>query len=66
MIEEEIAEILGISLSNVKVRLHRARHKMRDILNDNCTFERDGRNVFVCLPKEDDIPADDRSRNDDQ
>ena len=50
---KEISEILGINVSNVKVRLHRARKKMREILNDNCMFERDSRNVFVCLPSED-------------
>ena len=52
---KEIAEILGIDVSNVKVRLHRARNKMRKILNDNCKFERDSQNVFVCLPSEDGV-----------
>ena len=50
---KEIAEILSIEVSNVKVRVHRARKKMKKILNDNCKFERDRRNVFVCLPSED-------------
>jgi len=49
---KEIAEILDIDVSNVKVRLHRARKKMRIILNENCKFERDDRNVFVCIPNE--------------
>lgn len=47
---KEIAEILDIDVSNVKVRLHRARKKMRIILNENCKFERDDRDVFVCIP----------------
>ena len=49
---KEIAEILDIDVANVKVRLHRARKKMRKILNEHCLFERDERNVFVCIPSE--------------
>ena len=49
---KEIAEILEISVSNVKVRIHRARKKFRTILEDHCTFEVDERNVLVCDPKE--------------
>jgi RNA polymerase sigma-70 factor (ECF subfamily) len=51
---KEIAEILEISVSNVKVRIHRARKKLRAILEDHCTFEVDERNVLVCDPKEQD------------
>ena len=50
---KEIAEILDIDVANVKVRLHRGRKRMKKILNDNCNFERDNRNVFVCIPSED-------------
>jgi RNA polymerase sigma-70 factor (ECF subfamily) len=49
---KEIAEILEISVSNVKVRIHRARKKFRAILEDHCTFEVDERSVLVCDPKE--------------
>lgn len=64
---KEIAGILNIEVSNVKVRVHRARKKMRKILNDNCKFERDRRNVFVCLPSEDSLGRDfSRLTNDDQ
>ena len=49
---KEIAEILKISVSNVKVRIHRARKKFRAILEDHCSFEVDERNVLVCDPKE--------------
>ena len=48
----EIAEILDIDVPNVKVRLHRARKKMREILNEHCRFERDDRNVFICIPSD--------------
>ena len=47
---QEIAESLGITVENVKVRLHRARKKLRAILEEECTFEVDERNVMVCEP----------------
>jgi RNA polymerase sigma-70 factor (ECF subfamily) len=47
----EIAEVLDCSLDNVKIRLHRARKKLREALNTGCDFDRDERNVFVCEPK---------------
>ncbi len=47
----EIAEVLEINLSNVKVRLHRARAKMKEILKDHCNFENDERTVLICTPK---------------
>ena len=46
----ETAEILNISKENAKVRLHRARMKLREILSSNCNFEHDERNVLVCSP----------------
>jgi RNA polymerase sigma-70 factor (ECF subfamily) len=47
---QEIADILGLSVENVKVRLHRARKKLKAILEEKCTFEVDERNVLVCDP----------------
>jgi RNA polymerase sigma-70 factor (ECF subfamily) len=47
---QEIAEILGLTVENVKVRLHRARKKFKSILEKSCTFEVDERNVLVCEP----------------
>jgi len=47
---QEIADILGSTVKNVKVRLHRARKKLKPILEEKCAFERDERNVLVCLP----------------
>ncbi len=49
--QEEIAQVLGIGVGAVKVRLHRARKKLRAVLESACSFERDGRNVLVCEPK---------------
>ncbi|MGA2956669.1 MAG: sigma-70 family RNA polymerase sigma factor [Thermodesulfobacteriota bacterium] len=47
---QEIADILGLTVENVKVRLHRARKKLKTILKEKCTFEVDERNVLVCEP----------------
>lgn len=49
---QEIAEILGITIKNTKVRLHRARKKLKAILEEECTFEADERNVLICEPTE--------------
>ena len=38
---DEIAEILGLSLDTVKIRLHRAREKLRKELEAGCSFYRD-------------------------
>ena len=47
---QEIADILGITVENVKVRVHRARKKFKAILEEKCTFEIDERSVLVCEP----------------
>ena len=47
----EIAEMLGAPLSTVKIRLHRARKKIRTALEAACTFSCDERGVYVCEPK---------------
>ncbi len=48
---KEIADILELSVENVKIRLHRARKKLKSILRQKCTFDKDERNVLVCEPK---------------
>ena len=50
---QEIADILGITVKNAKVRLHRARKRLKTILEEKCAFERDERNVLVCTPSSD-------------
>jgi len=44
----EIAEILGLTLDTVKLRLHRAREKLRKDLEAGCDFYRDERAEFAC------------------
>lgn len=48
----EIARLLGESLANVKIRLHRARLKLRGALQVGCDFSYDERNVLTCDPSE--------------
>jgi len=45
--DEKIAETLGISLGNAKVRLHRARREFRKIIAARCDFYR---NELSCTP----------------
>lgn len=49
--DDEVARILGITRSNVKVRLHRARTQLKNTLETKCNFSRDADNEFVCEPK---------------
>lgn len=51
MTNPEIADLLGISLDAAKVRLHRARAKLREMLVDACEFYTDERGILVCEPK---------------
>ena len=51
MKNREIADILDISLNSVKIRLHRARTKLRKDISTECTLDRDERNELVCYPK---------------
>jgi RNA polymerase sigma-70 factor (ECF subfamily) len=44
----EIADIIGVSLDTVKIRLHRARQKLRQELAAGCNFHRDEHNEFAC------------------
>lgn len=44
----EIAARLGLSAGAVKIRLHRARQRLRAALEAGCEFSRDGDDVLVC------------------
>jgi RNA polymerase sigma-70 factor (ECF subfamily) len=47
----EIAQLLGESLATVKIRLHRARLKLRVALESGCAFSYDERNELTCDTK---------------
>ncbi len=47
----EIASMLGVSLPTVKIRIHRAREKLRDALARACSFSADERGVTICERK---------------
>lgn len=49
--DREIAQMLGSSLETVKIRLHRARGRLRKALAEGCEFSKDRRGVFVCEPR---------------
>ena len=52
----EIAGLLGCSMATAKIRVHRARARLRETLAAACTFETDERGVLVCDPA--DPPSD--------
>jgi RNA polymerase sigma-70 factor (ECF subfamily) len=44
----EIGEVLGLSLDTAKIRLHRARARLKKELESQCNFYHDGRNELAC------------------
>jgi RNA polymerase sigma-70 factor (ECF subfamily) len=46
--DAEIADILGLGLEAAKLRLHRARTRLKKELKTACIFYRDERNEFAC------------------
>jgi RNA polymerase sigma factor (sigma-70 family) len=57
--DREIADILGFSLEAAKIRLHRARARLRQMLEQGCDFLRDERNEFIYEPRPDDVSPTD-------
>ena len=49
----QVAEIAGCSLATAKIRIHRGRRRLKQALNEECTFYRDDENVFRCDRKRD-------------
>jgi RNA polymerase sigma-70 factor (ECF subfamily) len=45
---KEIADILQISLETVKIRLHRARAKLKEILDEACDFYHSEQSILSC------------------
>ncbi len=48
----EIADILRVSLDTVKIRLHRARAKLKKELDQGCDFYHNEQNIFACDRKD--------------
>ncbi len=46
--DDEIAEIIGVSIGTAKIRLHRARARLKKEMETHCNFYRDERNEFAC------------------
>jgi RNA polymerase sigma-70 factor (ECF subfamily) len=44
----EIADILRVSLDTVKIRLHRARTRLKKELDAGCNFYHDEQNILAC------------------
>ena len=49
----QVAEIAGCSIATAKIRIHRARRRLKKALEEECRFYRDGENVFRCDRKQD-------------
>ena len=49
---EQTAEIGKCSVATAKIRIHRARLRLKAALKDQCTFYRDPENVFRCDRKQ--------------
>lgn len=49
--DDDVARTLGISRANAKVRLHRARARLKKALEGRCEFYRNEDNEFACEPK---------------
>lgn len=47
---DQIAQVLGCSLQAAKMRLHRARGKLREMMEQRCDLFHDERNVLSCSP----------------
>ena len=52
---EDIAGILSLGIESVKMRLHRARQKLKEELSKRCILFRDERNEFACEQKNDSV-----------
>ena len=53
---QEIADILEVSLHTVKIRLHRARARLKQEFESGCEFYRDEDNVLACDRKQGELP----------
>jgi RNA polymerase sigma-70 factor (ECF subfamily) len=47
----EIADLLGVTLATVKIRLHRARHGLQQVMKRGCAVSNDTLGTPTCHPK---------------
>jgi RNA polymerase sigma-70 factor (ECF subfamily) len=47
----EIADLLGLKLTTVKMRLHRAHRMLAEVMECGCRVSNDGRGIPVCQPR---------------
>jgi RNA polymerase sigma-70 factor (ECF subfamily) len=47
----EIADLLGVRVTTVKIRLHRARRRLQQVMECGCAISNDSHGVPVCQPK---------------
>ncbi len=57
--DRQIAEVLGITLEAAKIRLHRARARLRQMFEQGCDLSRDERNELTCEPRPGDVSSTD-------
>jgi RNA polymerase sigma-70 factor (ECF subfamily) len=50
--DNEIADVIGLSLEATKIRIHRARARLKNELTKTCVFYRDEQNEFACDRKD--------------
>jgi RNA polymerase sigma-70 factor (ECF subfamily) len=48
---KEIAQLLGLSVATVKIRLHRARHKLQKVMQQGCCISQNRQGIPTCEPK---------------
>jgi RNA polymerase sigma-70 factor (ECF subfamily) len=48
---DEIAHVLGVTVTTVKIRLHRARRKLQQVMEGGCDVSTDHCGVPTCQPK---------------
>ena len=48
---EQTAEICDCSIASAKIRIHRARRRLKEALKDKCEFYRDAESTFRCNRK---------------
>lgn len=48
---EEIADLLGVTVATVKIRLHRARRRLQQVMERGCAVSHDGQGFPSCQPK---------------